>query len=111
MPETRSDQQPLTVSDRHSLPHASAAPDPTLVLTRLIIRRVPLPGNPAMARQADARTTATRLNRSMSQRPLIRCEATYASAGETYRLETLYGHELDVLAPLLCEVFGRTLHA
>jgi hypothetical protein len=42
----------------------------------------------------------------MGQRPLTRAEATFTTAGETYRLATLHGDEIGVLAPMLCEVFG-----
>jgi hypothetical protein len=43
----------------------------------------------------------------MSRRPLVRREATHTSKGERYRLAVLYGPEIEVISPLLSEVFGR----
>jgi hypothetical protein len=43
----------------------------------------------------------------MSGSSPVRVETEFASGGETYRLVVLYGRELEIISPLLQEVYGR----
>jgi len=42
----------------------------------------------------------------VTEPPLVRADATHVSRGATYRLAILHGHEIEVISPLLLEVFG-----
>ena len=44
----------------------------------------------------------------VTERGHVRADTSYESRGESYRVAVLYGREIDVISPLLVEVYRRT---